>query len=95
LTGKIREFDISKIPPSSGLSHKTLQRIRELEKEKQRFVSGQKSTKFVGFNAEMAEGNANQKWEKTEAGKTGWSGQCGFCQFFACFARSRRSKKKA
>ena len=82
LTGKSREFDISKIPPPSGPSPKatrpspkTLQRIRELEQKQEKFVSKEvqkESTKarFVAFNAARAERKANQDWEKTEAGKT-------------------------
>jgi hypothetical protein len=78
LTGKSQEFDISKIPPPSGRSPKatrpspkTLQRIRELEKEKKQFFSEQRqSTKVAAFSAEKAEQNTNQKWEQTEPGKT-------------------------
>jgi hypothetical protein len=77
LTGRSREFDISKIPPPSGPSPKTLQRIRELEKKQEKFVSKEvqkQSTQatFVPSNAARAEqkANANQAWEQTPDGKT-------------------------
>src|SRR5438876_6688570 len=87
LTGKSQEFDISKISPPSARSPKatrpspkTSQRIRELEKKKEKFVSneiekqftGAKSTQanFVASNAARAEQKANQAWEQTSDGKT-------------------------
>jgi len=81
LTGKSREFDISKIPPPSGRSPKTtrpspktLQRIRELEEKKKKFVKKVEKqsteTPFFALDATTAQGKANQDWEKTDEGKT-------------------------
>jgi hypothetical protein len=76
LTGKSQEFDISKIPPPSGRSPKTtrpspkaLQRIRELEEKKKKFVSKKvekqfTETTFFALDATTAQGKANQDWEK-------------------------------
>jgi hypothetical protein len=75
LTGKSGGFDISKIPPPSGPSPETLQRIRELEEAQKQFVKKEIQTASAkarpgAFDAKSARQQANQKWEKTDPGKT-------------------------
>ena len=89
LTGKSQAFDISDIPPPSGRSlkatrpsPKTLQRIRELEEKKKKFVSEEiekQSTeaKFFALDATTVQRKGNQDWEKKARRKANqdWEGK--------------------